>query len=212
MDWQEIKMGRNDRASLIGATGTGKTTLARYLIEDTDKRHSVVYDNKPSEAIGQWGPPHKLIENYEELEIAEEERLIYRPPLPETLDAERQDRFFQWIYERQYCRLYIDEAGSLRGGTTPSYHLQACLCRGREKGISTITGTQRPARIPLVLLSEAEHFYIFRLNLLADRQRIGELTGISVDRQTDLRQYEFFYFNALAGVASDKLRLDLIRR
>lgn len=207
-DWRQLLIGRNDRATLIGATGTGKTTLARFLIEDVYKKNSVVYDNKPSDAISLWSDTQVAYNSFDELEDASEERLIYTPPLKETLDATLQDKFFEWIYTRRYTRLYIDEASALRGGTNPSYHLQACLCRGRERGIGVITGTQRPSRVPIILMSEAEHFYIFRLNMLMDRQRVYEMTGISVDEQTDLAQYQFFYYNALLGERSNRLKIN----
>lgn len=209
LDWRNIKLGRNDRAALIGATGCGKTVLAQYLVEDPNKRNSVVYNNKPSDRILQmWTRRQTNVENFETLETLQDERIIYTPPVQETLSPELQDRFFEWIYARRYTRLYIDEATSLRGGVNPSYHLQACICRGRERGISTITATQRPARIPAILISESEHFYIFRLNYLPDRQRIYELTGISVDEQTDLNRYEFFYYNALEGWRSGRMKIN----
>lgn len=210
-DWRQLAMGRDDRATLIGATGTGKTTLARFLIEDKYKRNSVVYDNKPSDTVALWADTQIVYRDFGLLQEAEEERIIYTPPVTETLDASLQDRFFEWIYTRRYTRLYIDEASALRGGTNPSYHLQACLCRGRERGIGVITGTQRPSRVPVILMSEAEHFYIFRLNMLTDRQRVYEMTGISVNEQTDLMQHEFFYYNAILGHRSNKLKINSTR-
>lgn len=210
-DWRQLSMGRDDRATLIGATGTGKTTLARFLVEDKYKKNSVIYNNKPSDTISLWKDTQVIYYSFDYLPEATEERIIYTPPVKETLDANLQDRFFEWIYTRRYTRLYIDEASALRGGTNPSYHLQACLCRGRERGIGVITGTQRPSRVPVILMSEAEHFYIFRLNMLNDRQRVYEMTGISVDEQTDLSQYEFFYYNAILGERSNKLKINSSR-
>lgn len=208
--WRQLQIARNDRAILIGATGCGKTTLARYLIEDPSKRNSVVYDPKISESIDRWlFRPHVPYYDFHQLRDAEEERLIYRPNYRESLDPRAQDAFFQWIYERRFTRVYVDEAYSLLGGTNPSFHLQACLSRGRERGISAIVATQRPHRIPLITISEAEHFYVFRLNLLQDRQRVYELTGIDALEQTALNRFEFFYYNALMGERSGKLKLNL---
>lgn len=203
-------MGRDDRAAIVGATGSGKTTLARFLIEDANKRHSIVYDPKISTAIDEWlYEPHEPYYNFEQLQEAKQPRLIYRPNYRESLDPYAQDAFFQWIYERRWTRVYVDEAYALLGGSSPSFHLQACLSRGRERGISTIVATQRPKRIPLITLSEAEHFYIFRLNLLEDRIRVYELTGVDPMEQTTLERFEFFYYNALWGERSSRLRLNL---
>lgn len=210
-DWRQLVMGRDDRATIIGATGTGKTTLARFLIEDKNKKCSVVYDNKPSDAIALWRSTQTVYQNFDSFADADEERLIYRPPVAETLDIELQDRFFAEIYRRKFTRLYIDEASALKGGVNPSYHLQACLCRGRERGIGVITGTQRPHRVPLILMSEAEHFYIFRLNMMQDRYRVFEMTGITVDEQTDMPQFSFFYYNAVMGQRSNRLTINSSR-
>lgn len=211
-DWRQINIGRDDRITLIGATGCGKTTAARFFIEDKNKICSVVYDNKPSETIYKWQDTQKLYQDYRSLKTAQENRLIYRPPVTETLSADLQDRFFQWIYEENNnTRLYIDEAGALRGGVNPSFFLQACICRGRELGISTITGTQRPARIPTILMSEAEHFLVFRLNMHADRVRVADMTTITPEMQMTLRQYEFYYYNSIMGEHSNKLKLDIPR-
>jgi GTPase SAR1 family protein len=206
-NWRQLKIRPNDRAILIGATGCGKTTLARYLIEDQWKPYSVVYDAK---GMISW-PNHLLYTSFDSLqEVGEEEkRILFRPDVYEALNPKSQDVFFQWVYEQRNIRLYVDEAYALLGGSNPSFHLQACLSRGRERGISTIIATQRPKRIPLITMSEAEHFYIFRLNLLEDRIRTEELTGIDTLEQTELREYEFYYYNALSGLRSNKLKLKI---
>lgn len=208
-DWQQISIGRNDRAILIGATGCGKTTLARYLIEDPNKSNSVVYDAKISDAIGKWGNTQKIYTNFEEIRYAEEKRLIYRPSYLEERDAKAQDAFFEWVYFRYNTRLYIDEAYAILGGTNPSFHLLACITRGRERGISTVIATQRPKRIPLITMSEAEHYYIFRVQMNEDRQRVYELTGLTVEDQIDLNQFEFYYFNVFSGLYPKKMKLNL---
>jgi len=208
VEWRELRVGKNDRAAVIGATGSGKTFLARYLIEDIEKPYSVVYDAKISDSISEW-KNHRFIDDFAELAEAQERRIIYRPNYIEAVDAVAQDEFFEWVYLRKNTRLFVDEAYAITGGTNPSFHFQACLTRGRERGISTIIATQRPSRIPLITLSEAEHFYIFRLQLLKDRQRVEELTGITAEAQTELRKFEFFYFNVFEGLFPRKLILDV---
>lgn len=208
MDFERIRPGVNDRAIVIGKTGCGKTTLARYLIEDQNKPYSVVYDAKISDAIGKWNDTQTIITELSQLPYAEEKRIIYRPPLFEERNSQAQDAFFEWVYFRKNTRLYIDEAYAVLGGTNPSFHLQACLTRGREKGISTIISTQRPKRIPFIFMSEAEHYYIFKVRMQEDMQRVYELTGLDPVIQASLNDYEFFYFNDRHGLYNQKLKLN----
>ena len=206
--WDHLRVGPTDRAILIGATGSGKTTLARYLCEDPCKPYSIVYDSKISDAITGWSS-HKFYTDFDQVERAKEKRIVFRPSIYEAYDANAQDEFFAWVYDNRNRRLYIDEAYSLVGGTNPSFHLQACLSRGRERGISTITSTQRPRRIPIALLSESEHVYVFRLQNKEDCLKVYELTDIDPYAVRSLHNHEFFYFNCLTGVASPKLTLNL---
>lgn len=196
-------MGRNDRGVLIGKTGCGKTTLARFLIEDDNKRYSVTWNPKGSESIFFWENQH-MVTSLRELEDAADEdipRLIYTPDPLVAEDEQTQKEFFYWIYENKNRRLYIDEATAIayRGYSIPRF-LLAILNRGRERGISTLTATQRPSGVPMNILSESEHYYVFKTLLPQDRQRVEAITGISVEDQASLDDHEFFYFNVSRGL------------
>lgn len=225
--WEQLRIGKNDRAILIGATGCGKTLLARFLVDDPAKPYSVVYDTKGlissptlQEPQDRW-IGHKIYTDFDlliqdqkrgiEKGVMADPRVIYRPPIEEERDKEAQDVFFNWIYDRWKTRLYVDEAYSILGGVNPSQYLQACLSRGRERGISTVISTQRPARIPIITMSESEHIFVFRLNAKRDRETAGEL--IDVDPQafhpSELKDHQFYYFNGRVGHATGKLTLDV---
>ena len=210
--WQAIKLGGNDRGVLIGKTGCGKTTLAKFLVEDHIKPFSVTWNPKGSDNVFAW--KHKHVSTLSELYDAGEDekypRIIYTPHPLIAEDEKNQEEFFYWIYERKYTRVYIDEATAIAysANKVPRF-LLAILNRGRERGISTLTATQRPSGVPMNILSESENYYVFKTLLPQDKQRVELITGISVEDQNDLNDYEFYYFNVSRGLMPKKLRLNL---
>lgn len=206
--WEAIKLGRNDRGVLIGKTGCGKTTLARFLIEDWKKPYSITWNPKGSDRVYEWD--HKHVTTLSELYDTDDNRIVYTPHPTLAEDEDNQYQFFYWIYERKYTRLYIDEATAIAyNGQKPPRYLTAVLNRGRERGISSLTATQRPSGVPMNVLSESEHYYVFKTLLPQDKQRIELITGISVEDQEDLEDFEFYHFNVSRGLFSSKLKLNL---
>ena len=222
MRWEEIKLGIEEHGFICGATGSGKSKLGEFLVNDIYKPHSVVYDPKHSRTLGEWRNQTIIYSSIKDardsdfnlpLTLTESEapRIMYRPSLEEADDEEQQKEFFRWIYWRKHCRVFVDECSALLGDSSPNRYLKGCLTRGRELGISVLAATQRPVSIPLITMSEASRLYVFRLNLEEDRRRIAKITGISDDEQLELKQFEFFYYDVINGRSPHKLRLDLSR-
>jgi hypothetical protein len=208
MDWATLRIGIEQHAFIAGATGSGKSELAQWLLADPGKPYSIVYDPKHSRTIGQWRG-HTIIGEWTELKRSRERRIIYRPSKQpylgsngrltnESEDADRQDEFFEYVYTTKRKRLYVDEVSALLGGTNPSYHLKTCWTMGRELGISAVCATQRPVSIPIVFMSEPSKFYFFRLNWPDDMERVEKLTGgrVTVEEQRELPDWHFFYYDA----------------
>jgi hypothetical protein len=188
---------------MVGKTGTGKTTLARNLLDAYT--YVCVHDAKGMLA---W-PGYRLYRTVAEVVRAREPRIIYRPTAYELRDPKAQQTFFHFIYLRRNTLLYVDEAYGVTSGNQlpPAYH--ACVTRGRERGIGVWTATQRPARIPLVILSEAEHCYLFRLRLERDRRRIEEEWGIPNAQQGRLEEHAFIYSTERIPQPRGPFRLEL---
>ena len=199
---ESIAPRRTDRAVFIGQTGCGKTTLARVLL--ATRPFVAVYDAK---GLLRWNTFTRYTK-LEKLMKAKESRLIYAPVAEELRDENFIEGFFRWVYKRRNTTLYVDEVYGVtkRDEIPPSYH--ACLTRGRELGISTFSATQRPMLIPQVVLSESEHYYIFRLLLPQDRKKMREVIGLTERAISRLGKHEFFYGNN-EGVVRGPLKLNL---
>lgn len=171
----DLLPGPTDRAAFIGQTGSGKTTLAREILAWRD--WVVVYDPK---GMIRW-KGYEIHTHLDRVVRSESARIIYKPSPYELRDPVATDRFFEWVYKRGNTTLYVDEVYAICQASEYPIHYGACLTRGRERGISTFTATQRPSRIPMVVLSESEFDYCFSLKIRDDRKRVEELTGIDED-------------------------------
>lgn len=193
----------NDRAAIVGRTGSGKTTLAEFVL-----RHYAYVAVLDTKGLLQWRG-YQRFESFAEVERARHHHLIYAPSWNEhpARDRESVDRFFEWLFARGNTVVYVDEVMSItRGNDMPEFYL-AAITRGREFGIGVHSSTQRPKQIPQVVLSEAESFFVFSLQLPQDRERIQEVVGEPLPL---VRGHEFAFrrVGTQAPFELHRLRLD----
>ena len=183
-------IANNDRCFLTGQTGSGKTTLARVIVQQYP--FSVVHDYKGNIKWPGFVRCESLKELQEKGADVKNPRLIYAPNHQELDDEEKIDEFFRWIYLRRNTAVYVDEVYSICKRIKAPHFFQACITRGRELGITTICSSQRPSMLPMFVLSESEHYYVFRLQLPKDRKRIEEIIGIPEDKIL-MEKHKFYY-------------------
>lgn len=205
MDLDALSPRLTDRALFVGQTGSGKTTLARKLLElrASAGRHIAVIDPK---GTLHW-PEYELHRRLSSLVKARSPLLMYRPTWEELETGEAADGFFKWAYLREHTTVYVDETYAVTNGDTlPRYYL-AALTRGREKGVEVWSATQRPMRIPQVVMSEAEHTYAFHLKMPQDRAKVESMTGLD-ESHMRLPKHHFWYAPD-SGEAVGPLKLHL---
>ena len=167
------QIATNERAVFVGKTGSGKTYLARALAEGVERL--VVFDPKgtlwkPDWALVDWSDAgEKLLRKQQPCRLRVPAPLRGQPPW---------EYYMGLVWEAGDCLTYIDEVyGVALPGRPPSPELSALYTRGRERGVGTWGATQRPAWVPLFVISEAEWAFCFKLQLEDDRVAMVKRTG-----------------------------------
>lgn len=169
----------DERTMVVGSTGSGKTTLAAWLLASANWHQMpwTIYDYKRD----------KLLSSI--VEIAGTPISIYdKPPtkpglyvahLVPEMDDDAVTNYMWKVWQNERHGSFIDEA--FRMPKTPA--VNAVFTQGRSKKLQVIAQSQRPVFLPLYYFSEANHFYVMRLQMLRDRQKVSEyLDGTPIDR------------------------------
>lgn len=167
---QELRIRSDDRVALVGRTGSGKTYAARRLCNNA--KRLMVLDPKQRIDATEWRcipwdrEARRLLQNREPV------RTLIRAPL-----TMKPWEFWEDIYRLAMSYgnvlVYTDEVYLvLPPGGVASPAMRACWTAGREIGVGSYAAMQRPSRVPLEVISEAEHIFMFRLTLADDRKRM----------------------------------------
>lgn len=181
-----------ERVLFIGANGTGKTTLARALLDHVPRY--VVLDSKGDFPTRETD---EIIADPTSRRVLRDppDHLILRP------DARRSGgRWLNYIlrccYERAQSEgrsqpfvVYVDEALYL-SRTGHTHYLAALAVSGRSLGVGLWCSSQRSRWIPVEVKSEAWRWYIFYLGYEEDEKEVlryakGRLTLPDLQQSTE---------------------------
>jgi hypothetical protein len=181
--------GPEDRTVVCGITGSGKTTAAMWHLsgKDFDAQPWLGINFKGDALMNEVAALHG-VKTIDLDDMPGEKGLYFVNPLPH--DGERLDALLGRIWERGNCGIFVDEVYRIK----VIQWFEACMVQGRSKRIPMIICTQRPARMPLFVFSEAQYAQIFNLTKKADRIRIeDDFPGIS--RDYHLAPYHSYWYN-----------------
>lgn len=173
---KQIRPKPDQRLIVVGATGTGKTTLMKELIRPFKK--VIIIDSKCTWEGKRGQEGYHMVHNPRALQglRASVDFIQYRPDERHQTVVDY-DEVYKWCYRRTDILVVTDEAFLVHHGSYAPDWLRACVTCGRELGIGMITGTQRPRGIDLRLMTEAEIFVAFDLRHRDDRKRMAEMGG-----------------------------------
>jgi hypothetical protein len=164
-----IKVKSHERVAIIGATGSGKTVLAKRLLKDQNR--IIFIDPKHTLNI----PGVNLSKSWRLPVFSDNFKMIVRP---RRGDDERLADFFFKLFKKGRVTIYIDELSTLVDFfPMATQQLEDIVRTGREKRVAVWAAMQRPRHVPLLFLSESEVFFIFRIRSEDDRKHIEGFAG-----------------------------------
>jgi hypothetical protein len=205
-DWAQ-----GEHITMVGPTGTGKTTLALKLLPireyvvaiATKQRDPVLYRLESQGYIRQ-----------DRFEIPAEvhPRIVVAAPLPHGADSLSEQRevvkdALLTVYRQGGWCVYLDELRYITEHLKLARDVELLWLQGRSAQISVVGGTQRPAYVPLEAYDQATHVFFWRDNDKRNLERIGGLgahDSQAIAREVaSLEPHVVLYVNTRTG---EKLR------
>lgn len=212
LQWQQ-----GDHGIVIARTGNGKTTLESFIA--AKRSYVVVFVTKVYDetfrkqfpnytVMREWRPrpdtPRILlwpVQSAKGIPVREIAR-IQREAFQEALNAIFDDR--------GWCMI-VDEAHWMTDTLGLGPELAMMQHQGRSSRLSTITGVQRPAHIPVITYGSATHAFLGRQNERSDLARLSNLGGVSSKELGDallrLPKFEWIYVDNISNSPPIRTRL-----
>jgi len=190
---------QGEHVSLIGPTGTGKSTLAEQLYPL--RRAVCVLGTKPADRTldrlkrgrrGVFGigresgsGAYLRVHDYDDVP-AYEHRILLWPPFRGPQDVARQRAAFAHAIPTMFAEggwtIAADEAYYLCKVLGLPHLLEMVWTQGRSNNVTLIAATQRPRFVPLFMYDQATHLFFWRDNDEENRRRIGGIGGMDSRR------------------------------
>lgn len=180
--------GHDKRAVIVGSTGSGKTFTACWLLGmcDWHRRPWYILDFKGDSLIADIGAIDIDVNDKPPTEPG-----LYRVALIPEVTDDALTQFLWRVWENENAGVYTDE-GFMIPRRDPAF--TALLTQGRSKNIQMITLIQRPVWCSKFVFSEANHYYIMKLQIEEDRKYVSSyLDGTPIGR---LPRFHTYWYSA----------------
>ena len=208
----DVGMHDGERGILVGASGTGKSTLAEHVLRQFRDEHPtariMVCDTKPRWRAEHLADGTGTRRYYRQMSKGDTIRgsvaltrvrdwgivwdkdlnpsqtvVVQNLQLPDRVNVLFQtaaaEKFFKTQAASRPSMIYFDEGhdffGSNASARGTSDIVQRCFRAGREKGLATLIGVQRPKGVNLQCLTETSWCAVFRINFTDDIRRLWEM-------------------------------------
>jgi hypothetical protein len=188
----DIYIKTSDRIFIAGKSGSGKSILAKdWLIPGHYSRYVFHDVKKESEDL-----EHDIInKNPKELEssIKQYQKILYQPI---DLDPKDFNNVCKTVYQNKNNMLAVDEVSRYATPSKIEYWHNVLISQGRSYNVGNINIAQRPRFVHNSVMSEAEHYFIFSLNLDTDIKKLETFMGKQAGNEIRaLPEFHFLYYN-----------------
>lgn len=199
---KEFRWRQGEHLAAIAPTGAGKTTLFSELMPY--RKYNIMFGTKPADStydkILKQG--YVRIESVSEIRSYHKNYLLWprqRKTIPETLIAQREafQDAFNFIVAQRAWTVWVDESKYIAEMLKLKTELTFCLEQLRSIDATVICGAQRPAFLPLSVLSNSSHIFMWKTTLDTDAKRLGDIGGVDAREVMNiaktLDRHEFLY-------------------
>lgn len=207
---RKIKFKQGEMITIVGTIGSGKTVLARELVQSLWFVAVLGTKNEDKELYGPFEKRgFEIVDEFDPSPPKDESRVIFRPRLttPDDAGIRRQRDAFRAmlfeVFEYGGWTLMADELFVLTNRLGLATTFETLWSAGRSLGITIVGATQLPVKIPLMAFDQATHLFLFRNTDKYRIQRMAEFAGTDStlvrDVIPELPRHEFIYVDTREG-------------
>lgn len=168
---KQLQIPKGHRGAIVGQTGTGKSVLARNILPKTG--NLIIVDPK-----GMFDyPDMPVYTSISAIKFQKPKRFIFRYKPNDFGNIQKLNEVYKYAYDRGNTFVYTDDVIGIMDKTRYPKYLAICYQMGRQKNVTMLSTFQRPAWLPLFLMTECDKFYLFRVTMKEDINRINQIVG-----------------------------------
>lgn len=191
-----------EHLAVAGRTGSGKSTLMSHLL--TTRRYVLVLKTKPDRVTY---PGFKTMAKARAMDDPRNERLVLYPRYEEQ--QEQIGLALERVWTQGGWTVYADELFYLTKMLGLGLLWERLVTQARSKGVSCVSGMQRPVQVTRFAISESTHVLSFFLEGRDARETMAQAASpVLADATRQLQKFQFAWFyqpNVGSQVVTDKL-------
>lgn len=186
LSWEEFQpqfqWAQGDHVTLVGPTKSGKTTLARQILQRRKYAVALITKNRDSSVdafekegwnvFRDWAPVPKV-----------HPKVLLKPGLKNARDKGKQRKAFRRCLDNIFMAggwcVYSDEVRYITKTLQLAGEMELLWLQGRSNKVSVVVALQRPFYVPQEAYSQATHLFLWNDTEKRNLERLSELNSVN---------------------------------